>query len=83
MVASKEPPNDKVGAKGGQAKAIPLRKLGDLNVQMLEQLLRKYEAKLKAIRQERDTIESSQNNAEITVAETDRGMEYTTAEIRV
>ena len=72
MVADRETPDYKGGKKGGRAKPIPPRPLGDLELARLQELLPIYEAKLKAIWQARDAGEAGQKNAEITICQAER-----------
>ena len=83
MVADLETPDYKGGKKGGTAKPIPSRQLGDLELAKVRELLPIYEAKLKAIWQARDASEAGQKNAEIKISQTERAMEHTTMEMNV
>ena len=83
MVDDHSTPDYKGGKKGGRAKPITPRPLGDLELAKLQELLSVYEAKLKAIWQPRDAGEAGRKIAEITIAETERAMGHTTSEIKV
>ena len=83
MVDDHDTPDYKGGKKGGRAKPITPRPLGDLELAKLQELLSVYEAKLKASWQPRDAGEAGRKLAEITIAETERATDHTTSEVNV
>ena len=57
MIASHETPDYKGGGRGGFAKPIPPRKLGDIEYIKLKELLPMYETSLKKLWQNCDSSE--------------------------
>ena len=81
MVNKMQTPHCEYGMEGGQVNLIPARKLNDLELLKLRELLPIYEQKLCTKWQEQNANQIGRKNADIIIAQTQHAMDLTIKEM--